>query len=85
MRMNIDGVEWKMCDRCESWTDKIFCNCFEKKMNENLAKIINSNRKQNNHLIMVVPYGRERSGISSCGIDMSMFAFHAVSETEDKE
>lgn len=78
--MNINGVEWIKCDRCESWrTSNIFCSCFEKKINKDLQKILSSNRKNYNHLILISPHGRQ-VGMSSLGININKFAIRGKSE-----
>ena len=74
MKMNIDGVEWRKCDRCESWTCKIFCDCINKKINKDLKKFMNSMRKRNDHLIMISPHGKERQGMSCMNINIDKFA-----------
>lgn len=79
MRLNINGVEWRKCDRCESWTDKLICNCFEEKMNKDLKKILSSNRKSYNHLIFISPYGRQ-TGMSGLGLDINKFALRGKNE-----
>lgn len=73
MIININGVEWRECDRCGLWINKTFCDCLSKKMDKELERLMSSMRKQNNHLIMISQYGKEQRGMSCMNINISKF------------